>query len=131
MDLQTQEEVINFLVKQVSKFYKIPDDFKDLIWKRKKRFSTAFDNNVALPHPYVPCTQETFASTVILKEPILWGTKRVQIIFLISISKENDPNIQTFYGKLSKLLVNDALLDQLLTHPTNDFLLQILNMIKL
>lgn len=130
-DLQTQEEVINFLVKQVSKFYKIPADFKDLVWKREKRFSTAFDNNVALPHPYIPCTQETFASTVILKKPILWGSKMVQIIFLISISKENDPNIQTFYGKLSKLLVNDALLNQLLKHPTNNFLLQILNMIKL
>ena len=131
LDLQTQEEVINFLTKQVSKFYKVPADFKDLVWKREKRFSTAFDNRVALPHPYVPCTKETFASTVLLKEPILWGNKMVRMIFLLSISKEHDPNIQTFYGKLSKLLVNDALLDKLLKHPTNDFLLQILNGIKL
>lgn len=131
IDLHTQEEVITFLIQKAASLYALPDDFEEMIWKREKVFSTAFDNYVALPHPYKPCTKETFASIAILKEPILWNDKLVQIVFLISLSKENDENIQTFYKKLSKILVNNSLLEKLIQNPTYDFLIQTLNQIKL
>lgn len=131
LDLHTQKEVITFLIQKASTLYTLPIDFEEMIWKREKIFSTAFDNYVALPHPYKPCTKETFASVAILQEPILWNDKSVKIVFLISLSKDNDANIQTFYGKLSKVLVNSSLLEQLIKNPTYDFLIQTLNQIKL
>ena len=131
LDLLTQEEFISFLIQKASALYTLPADFEEMIWKREKLFSTAFDNNVALPHPYKPCTKETFASVALLRKPILWNDKPVQIVFLISLSKENDANIQEFYRKLSKVLVNSSLLEQLIQNPTYNFLIQTLDQIKL
>lgn len=131
VDLQSQEEVIRFLIGQASALYPLPDNFEELVWKREELFSTAFDNNVALPHPYKPCTKETFASVAILDQPILWNQKPVQVVFMISLSQKNDEEIQTFYGKLSKLLVNTSLLNQLIENRTYEFLMETLDQIKL
>lgn len=68
LDLHTQEEVISFLTKKASTLYTLPDNFEELVWEREKIFSTAFDNKVALPHPYKPCTKETFTAIAILKK---------------------------------------------------------------
>lgn len=130
LDLKSRDEVIKFLIRKIEKLYKLPDDFEEQIFKREQLFSTAFNNNVALPHPYIPCTDQTFAAVAILKEAIAWGDKPVQIIFLISLAKQKDQDIQTFYGKLSKVLVNDALLNQLIEQKSYDLLIEILNSLQ-
>lgn len=131
VNLKSQQEVIRFLIQQASARYSLPDNFEELVWKREELFSTAFDNNVALPHPYKPCTKETFASVAILDKPILWNQKPVQVVFMISLSQKSEEEIQTFYGKLSKLLVNTSLLNQLIENRTYEFLMETFDQIKL
>ncbi len=131
MELQTQDEVISFMIEEASKLFNLPKNFKQLIWQREKLFTTAFDNKVALPHPYKLCTEETFACTVLLKKPILWGDKLVQTVFLISLSQEESPDIHIFYGKLSKLLINDSLLKQFYQKAKYESLIRILDEIEI
>lgn len=131
MDLESPKEIISFLTKKASALFHLPSDFEQLVWKRENLFSTAFNNHVALPHPYRVCTENTFVCTLLLKNPILWSDKQVQIVFLISLSNQNHPNNQLLYRKLSKLLVNDTLLNTLLKKATYESLITILNSIQL
>ena len=130
LKLNTQKEIISFLIDNASKIYKLPDNFEELIWKREESFSTAFANGVALPHPYSQCTEDTFTSVALLDKPVVWGDKKVQIVIMISLSKKEDPEISDYYIKLSKLLVNDSLLKRLSKESTYESLMNILNQIK-
>ena len=131
MELQTQEDVISFMIEEASKLFNLPYNFKQLIWQREKLFTTAFDNKVALPHPYIHCTEDTFVCTVLLRKPILWGDKLVQMVFLVSLSQKENPNIHIFYGKLSKLLINESLLKQFYQKANYESLIRILDEIEI
>lgn len=54
-------------------------------------------------------------------------SKQVKIVFLISLSKQEGPDIQEFYSRLSKLLASDALLNELYEKGTYAALIDILN----
>lgn len=130
LEADTPKEAIRFLIHEAEKFHSLPENFETLVMQREELFPTAFDNGVSLPHPYKVCTQETFGCVALFKEPILWGDKPVKMVFLISLSNIDDADIQKFYGRLSKLLVSDTLLNEVYTKKSFTALLEILNSLE-
>lgn len=61
------------------------ENYTDLVLERENRFSTIYENGVAGPHPIKLNAIKNKIGVTILKEPIEWQDKEVQIIFLINL----------------------------------------------
>lgn len=79
--------------------------FLDAVLEREHMAVTAFGNMVAMPHPCRTVSEDTFVCVGILEQPIAWGTQKVQVVFLVSIGKEADNNLQHFYQITSEYLL--------------------------
>lgn len=127
IDLQSREEVIRFLCDAANQHYVLPEDFYESVMKREFLGQTDFGNLAAIPHPFTIMTDNSFVIVGILKEPIQWGHNEVQIVFLVSISKAGDKNIEDFYQLITNLLFNTKKINQLIEDPNFKNLVKLLN----
>ena len=79
--------------------------------------STYFGNYLAIPHPEIFLSETSFISVAILPKPILWDDEYVDIVFLVSIQK-NNPNAFKLWSYLSFLISNNTTLEENKKEPT-------------
>lgn len=79
--------------------------------------STYFGNYLAIPHPEIFLSETSFISVAILPKPILWDDEYVDIVFLVSIQK-NNPNAFKLWSYLSFLISNNTTLEEIKKEPT-------------
>lgn len=97
-EVKSKQDALQILCENAMQTYNLDETFFETINSREHIASTYFGNGVALPHPLVPITKETFVSVGILKKPIAWDdTHNVQFIMLISIEKHNPKAFQFWY----------------------------------
>ena len=131
VDFSSKEEVIKYMVKQIKQVKTgIPDDFYEAIMKREKLSPTEFGNMVALPHPYKVLTENTFISLVILNKPIVWNKKKVQLIYLMSITNKEDRDLQYIYKVTSKLFTNKKYIKDLIQNKDYNIFCSIIKEIE-
>lgn len=83
-----EEDYITIIKKQAQKMidYGVAaKSYTDLVLERENKFSTIYENGVAGPHPIKLNALQNTIGVTILKEPIVWQGKEVQIIFLINV----------------------------------------------
>lgn len=79
--------------------------------------STYFGNYLAIPHLEIFLSETSFISVAILPKPILWDDEYVDIVFLVSIQK-NNPNAFKLWSYLSFLISNNTTLEEIKKEPT-------------
>lgn len=121
-----KEEALHNLIKQVSKQINIPKDFYKYVLEREDFASTELHNLVAIPHPNRSITDSTFIAVGILKKPIIWASKQVQIIFLISLMPNNKQDLRGFYEGLVEFISKEHNTVELLHNPTFKTLMKLL-----
>lgn len=110
----TKDEVISALCDHIATVRAVPDDFEAQVREREQLAQTAFGNRVAMPHPMEPSTDETFIAVLLLDNPIDWGIRPVQAIFLVSVAHERDHDLNDFYSVLSRMFLSTSAIDELL-----------------
>ena len=127
IDLESKEKILEYMVNHIKKYRKIPKNFLSSVKKREKLGITEFGNKIAMPHTDRTLTEETFVCVGILKKPIIWEKKEVQVIFLVSVSKKNDKKLKYFYKITAKFLLNKKNIEKLI--KTGDYN-ELINMLK-
>lgn len=117
-DFKNKQDALEQMVNHIREHKDIPDNFLDCVLARESEANTSFGNKVAFPHPNELLTEETFVCIAVLNKPIIWGTTKVQIIFLASIENTSVKNLQDFYKMLAKVINNSSNIEQLLQKPT-------------
>ncbi len=131
VDFSSKEEVINYMVKQIKQVKpRVPDNFYEAIMKREKLSPTEFGNMVALPHPYKVITEDTFICLVILKKPIVWNKKKVQLIYLMSVTNQENRDLQYIYKVTSKLFTNKKYIKDLIQNKDYNMFCSIIKEIE-
>ena len=113
IDAETKEEVLEYMVNHIKKHKKIPKNFLESVKRREKLGITEFGNRIAMPHPDRTLTDETFVCVGILEKPIIWDKKEVQVIFLVSVSKNPDKKLKYFYKVTAKFLLDKKSIEKL------------------
>ena len=97
-DIQSKEEVIQFLVSKLYQEGKINDEkrFLDSVMEREQMTPTGMDSGLAIPHGKTSAVNEASFAVMTLKKPIegwesVVETNKVQYVFLLAIP-ENDEN---------------------------------------
>lgn len=96
----------------------LPDDFYELVIKREEMGQTDFGNLVAIPHPYKVVEGDKFVVAAILEKPVWWGHNDVQVVFLISLSQEDDQDIEQFYSMITHYLSDLDLVLETVNNPS-------------
>lgn len=128
--LETKEEVLKHMCNHIKKYKNIPDNFYKAVLKRERLAKTEFGNLVAMPHPNIAITSETFVCVCILKNPIKWDEAQVQVVWLISIENTRNKNLQLFYRITSKLLLNKQYINELIKKKDFQLLQDLLKKIE-
>ncbi|SJZ96297.1 BglG family transcription antiterminator [Anaerorhabdus furcosa] len=127
---KTKEEVLKKIVNRVDKVKEIPSTYFGSILEREALAVTEFGNYVAIPHPNVALSKETFVCVTILKEPIVWQKTKVQFIFLLSIEKDGTEDLRLFYETTSKMLMSENNVKMLINAKDFDIMLGLLRRIE-
>ncbi len=111
---KNRKEVIHKMCRHIAKMRKVPDNFSQLVMIREEAARTEFGNLVAMPHPSENVSEETFVSVAILEQPILWEDKKVQVVFLVSIERDLNRSIQSFYNTTAEFFLNKECINGLI-----------------
>ncbi|MDQ0360410.1 PTS sugar transporter subunit IIA [Breznakia pachnodae] len=105
-DINSWEEVIEFLCVNVADYYHIEMDFKDSVFERESRGSTCYGNLVAIPHAMKSFYKKTILSFVTLSKPVQWKDRPVQLVCLLNIGTDSENDIESVFSFLTEL-IND------------------------
>ena len=109
-------EVIDILCDQVWAFRQVPSNFRALVDQRERAAQTSFGNMVAMPHPAEAVTDDTFVCVGVLDRPVEWNGQPVRAVFLISISKSKNKDLDSFYRGMVGLLTSKEAIQKLIDH---------------
>lgn len=125
-----KEKILQVLCEKAEEKKLAEEGFYSRVMKREEIGQTAFGNGIAIPHPYRPEGKESFVVTGILEEPISWNGEEVKIVFLLSMRKSGDRDLQLFYRSVGKLLSNKAMVDLLFQNQDFETLISILDTLQ-
>lgn len=126
LQANTKEDALEQMCRHIRLVRPLPDDFYDSVMTREQMGQTDFGNLVAIPHPCQLLTEEKFVMTAILEHPVWWGHNDVQVIMLISLSKEEDEDIEKFYMSITEFMSSKIAVNQLIRQRDFDTLLHLL-----
>jgi lichenan operon transcriptional antiterminator len=106
LEAKTKEEIILFMSNKISELYNLKEGFYDSVLVRESMASTEFGNLIAIPHPDKSFTPHTIVSVALLKEPIIWNEREVQLVFMLSYGDSETDNLDTFFAKSAHFLTD-------------------------
>lgn len=116
-DAPSKNAVIKWLYEMAYKQCLADEKLYHSIMNHENVTSTYFGNYLAIPHPEIFLSETSFISVAILPKPILWDDEYVDIVFLVSIQK-NNPNAFKLWSYLSFLISNNTTLEEIKKEPT-------------
>lgn len=129
LELETPEQVIRYLSHELLMKNKLKEDISESVLSREKTAATSFGNLVAVPHPLLPTSEETFWTIATLKQPIDWNNKKVQFVCLLNVAKEVTQSLEPMYKMLLSLIDNPEMIHRLIKCETKDEIYSLLKRI--
>lgn len=130
LDCKTKEEVLSYMCRHTKELLEVPQSFYESVMKREAIARTEFGNLVAMPHPNETMSKETFVCVAILKEPILWEERDVQVVFLVSVENSEVVDLQNFYEVTAKFLLSTNCIQELIKNRTYETMMALMLQIE-
>lgn len=100
----SMEEAIKSLTDPLVETEKITDAYIKSVFDREEMSSTAFETGIAIPHGDPSFVNETHLSVLINDRKINWGGDRVDVIVLVSVTKEDIQHVSLIIEQLYKVM---------------------------
>lgn len=118
-DKCSQAEVTKNVCKEMKSLNIVNSSFYPEIMQREAMGSTAF-NKIAIIHPMSYNSLKTMVAVVLSKNGIKWDGKVVNMVFIISISKQYKDEFRIIYENLMDFLSNEETFNRVLESKTID-----------
>lgn len=125
INLEDRMEVIEYLVEGLYRKGHCPKDYVEYVLKREKVSSTAYGGLIAIPHPLEKVAYNNKIEIGILKEPIMWGKYKVQVVFLFCLNSDKNLNLDAFFEKLISLVENQDVMKKLINSKSYEEFIEI------
>lgn len=103
-NLSSEEDYLSILNQRgllLEKNKQAKKGYKDSVLERELKISTVYDAGIAGPHPMTNVANKEVIDVTILKKPIEYQNKMVQIIFLINIGQGH----LTLHQEISRMMI--------------------------
>ncbi|MDM8157382.1 PRD domain-containing protein [Amedibacillus dolichus] len=118
-----KQEVIDILYQKVQAAHLADEELYRSILLHETIASSYFGNCLAILHPEKLITDTTFIAVAVLDEKIRWEEDQVNVVFLVSIEKDNLLAYKLWHY-LSYLISNEAAIQALNQTPTYEHLIE-------
>lgn len=105
----------------------INDTFKEEIYTHEKLASSSY-SNIAIAHTLSNNDIASFVSLSINKEPVIWGENKVNLIFIISLKKDERRNFRELFNALTNILAVNDIFEKMLNANSFEELENIFNL---
>lgn len=116
--LDSAKDYIKFMGNILYENKYVKPNYIDDVLIREKMSSTAFNNNVAIPHSMKMDALKTGVCLIVNDKPVKWGEEKVQIIAMIPINEKEKKNSITYLKALLKYYLSGIMLKNLLRQIT-------------
>lgn len=124
------EEMVRQLVDECVALGLCAPSFADDVLAREKLSSTAFFNQIAIPHSMTPSAHRSFLSIVVNDRPMPWGDQEVRMVMLLGLSETDRRSFRLLFDSLLEALSESANVAALLdSSDYDDFVARLLNVI--
>ncbi|MBQ9840071.1 MAG: PTS sugar transporter subunit IIA [Erysipelotrichaceae bacterium] len=96
----------------------INNQFKAEIYNHEKIAPSSY-NNIAIAHTLSNNDIASFVALSINKTPVIWGENSVNLIFIVSLKKDNRSNFRALFSTLTDIISDNEIYQQMLN--TNSF----------
>lgn len=120
LDLETKDEVLHYLTKQMKDRNYINNTTIESIFEREKMASSELCNLLAIPHPLVYTNGSPCIAVGILNKPILWRKEKVQVVVILCIPKHQQEQWEIIFKKLYHFLIEDYGITKLISDYNYD-----------
>lgn len=113
-DVKDKTELLNMFGKKLVKKGYVTNKYIQTVFDRENITPTSIGNGVAIPHGDQNEINEAKIAIATLKEPIMWDTEKVDVVFLLVVKMSNEFEInrtQLFYKQYIKLVDSDEKVD--------------------
>lgn len=102
--VHSMEEGVAELIRPLEECMAVYPEYEKSVFEREAMSSTSFETGIAIPHGNPLYVKETHISIYILDRKISWGKERVDVIVLLSISKEDMEHVGLFIERLYEVM---------------------------
>lgn len=99
-------DLISYMANQLEESGYGGEHYKEYVLEREHYMSTIYLNGVAIPHPMQLSGVRNMISVCIVEQPIIENDREVQIVFMVSLTKE-DYEVHKDITKILYLLMKD------------------------
>lgn len=107
MEFKTKYEVLDYITNLMEKHGYIDYQTKQSIFEREKMASTELGDLVAIPHALENNMNKVAIAVCILKSSIIWDKEKVQVVFVLSIPKNQAESYEYVFRLLYKFLIDE------------------------
>jgi len=122
INFKNEEQAIQFLAEKMSELGFVNEDYHKKVMERERISSTAF-GNIAIPHSLKPLAKKSCICISLHNKPVNWNEKKVSIILLIAINKDDQLLFNDIFSKLTEMLFDQSTLNRIYKcKDFNDFI---------
>jgi len=110
-----KEDAITFLCRELIKRDIVEEPYLSSVLEREKMSSTEVGSGVAIPHGEPKFARNSRLALLTLKEPIIWGEEKVNIIFMVCISSKDLTKARQIFTYFNEFLESEELLGKILS----------------
>ena len=115
-----KKEVLDFLTKDLVQSGLMDTQTAKSVFERENASPTELGNLIAVPHPMENHTAISSISVLVLEQPIRWEEQPVQVVFLISIARDEFYLWEPIFLKLFRYFVKENGIRDLISRPSYD-----------
>lgn len=105
LEIDDKQELLHFLCERLRENGYCDAHYEALVLERERIAPTSFGNLFAIPHPVKKEALRSGIAIATLKRPMDWSGHKVRLVFLFSLTKEND-NLMKLYEGIVGMLDN-------------------------
>lgn len=113
LDLYKKKDVIRYLSNMLMEYGVVNEEFEAYVFAREDIVGTDLDTGVAFPHSLKNIASRSAMAIAVLKEPILWTTKKVNVVCMYANSLENSCESNLFIQQFMEVVFDTAFVDSM------------------
>lgn len=126
--LTDKYQILKTLCDSLKSRYQIKEDLLSSVLEREEMAATDLAYKTAMPHTSRLISEKSHVAIMILEKPIMWTTKKVQMIFLVTVGKDKEDS-KNFYRLISKFLLNEKCVNRLIKNKNYQEMIEMMKQI--
>ena len=111
-DLKSREEAIQLLGNRMNREGYVDEGFVESVLDRERLSGTAIGSLVAIPHAFTGHILKQGIGLMTLQKPVIWGDRKVQLIFMLSLEAKEDTNFQGIFNEVLEITKDMKIIEQ-------------------